>query len=34
MNTHTDTGKYIQRLVRIITEKEKLIDQLRKQGKE
>ena len=33
MSSLNDTGKYVQRLVRIISEKEKLIDQLKRQGK-
>ena len=30
----TDTNKYIQRLVKVISEKEKLIDELRRKDKE
>lgn len=29
-----DTSKYIQRLVRVISEKEKMIDQLRRENKD
>ncbi len=34
MSNLADMGKYIQRLVRVISEKEKIIDHLKKEAKE